>query len=79
MLAAALCGVQVIDNNNLGIKGWMCRNEHAGAFAGTTAAAVAAAAAAAAAATVAAVVADNNSMHTGWGPTLPILTWFAPH
>jgi uncharacterized protein YraI len=67
-----MCGVQVIDNNSLGVKGWMCRNEHAGAFAGTMAAA-------AAAATVAAVVADNNSMHSGSGPTLPILTWFAPH
>jgi uncharacterized protein YraI len=76
MLAADVCGVQVIDNNSLGVKGWMCRNEHAGAFAGTTAAA---AAAAAAAATVAAVVADSNSMHSGSGPTLPILTWFAPH
>lgn len=27
-------GWQVIDNNNYGVKGWLCRNEHAGAFEG---------------------------------------------
>jgi hypothetical protein len=26
--------LQVIDNNNYGVKGWLCRNEHAGAFEG---------------------------------------------
>lgn len=29
------CGMlQVVDNNNYGVKGWLCRNEHAGAFVG---------------------------------------------
>lgn len=26
--------MQVIDDNNYGVKGWLCRNEHAGAFEG---------------------------------------------
>jgi hypothetical protein len=28
------CDLQVIDENNYGVKGWLCRNEHAGAFEG---------------------------------------------
>ena len=26
--------LKVVDNNHYGIRGWLCRNEHAGAFVG---------------------------------------------
>lgn len=34
MHAAVIPLLQVVDSNMYGVKGWLCRNEHAGAFVG---------------------------------------------